>query len=257
MTDEIRLERREDGVALVRLDRPKLNPLSRSLLGELAEIVHRFEKDPPGAVVIHGGERCFSAGADVSEFGDSAQAAEVAGGFHRALDALAALPRVSIAAITGYALGGGLELAMACDLRVAAEDARLGQPEILLGVIPGGGGTQRLARLVGPSRAKDLVLTGRQVTASEAHAMGLVDRVAAPGSVLEEALALAARLAAGPLVAQAMAKRAIDEGLSSGLAAGLELERRLFAEVFSTEDAREGVRSFREEGPGKARFSGR
>jgi enoyl-CoA hydratase/carnithine racemase len=254
---ELSVERRRDGVAVVRLDRPKLNPLSQSLLGELARAVGDLMDDLPGAVVVWGGERCFSAGADVGEFGDEVRGVEIAVSFHTALGALAALPRATIAAITGFALGGGLELALACDFRFAAEGARLGQPEILLVVIPGGGATQRLARLIGPSRAKDLILTGRQVTADEALNLGLVDRVVAPDAVFDEAVAYAAGLAGGPVVAEGLAKRAIDEGLASGLADGLGLERRLFGEVFATEDAATGVRSFLEEGPGKARFSGR
>ncbi|MHB8244690.1 MAG: enoyl-CoA hydratase/isomerase family protein [Acidimicrobiales bacterium] len=254
---DISLERRPDGVAILRLDRPKLNPLSLSLLAEIEGAVSELSYDPPGAVVVWGGERCFSAGADVSEFGGSERAAEVAAGFHRALDALAALPRATITAITGYALGGGLELALACDFRFAGDGARLGQPEILLGVIPGGGGTQRLARLIGSSRAKDLIFTGRQVKADEALSMGLVDRVVAPEAVFDEALQYATSLASGAVAAQGLAKRAIDEGLSAGLTEGLATERQLFSEVFETEDAGTGVRSFLAEGPGKARFSGR
>ena len=254
---ELAVERREDGVLVFRLERPKLNPLSRSLLSELEHAVTALSGDLPGAVVVTGGPSVFSAGADVSEFEGPERASEVATSFHRALDALAALPRLTVAAIAGYALGGGLELALACDVRFAAKGARLGQPEILLGIIPGGGGTQRLARLVGPSRAKDLVCTGRLVDAEEALAIGLVDRVVEPETLEAEALAYAATLAAGPVVAQGFAKRAIDEGLSSGLSSGLELERQLFAEVFATKDAATGVRSFLAEGPGRARFSGR
>lgn len=254
---EISVERRDDGVAVIRLDRPKLNPLSQSLLAALRRVVDELEADLPGAVVVWGGERCFSAGADVSEFGDAARGLEIAAGFHDALDALAALPRPTIAAITGYALGGGLELALACDFRFAAEGARLGQPEILLGVIPGGGGTQRLARLIGPSRAKDLIFTGRQVRSEEALVLGLVDRVFPADEVMTEALDYAASLAAGAVVAVGLAKRAIDMGLSGGLREGLSLERQLFADTFATEDGQEGVRSFLESGPGKARFTGR
>jgi enoyl-CoA hydratase len=254
---EISVDRREDGVALIRLDRPKLNPLSRSLLSELKSAIDDLVDDLPGAVVVWGGERCFSAGADVSEFGGSDRAAEVAKSFHEALDALAALPRATVAAIAGYALGGGLELALACDFRFAAEGARLGQPEIGLGVIPGGGGTQRLARLVGPARAKDLVFTGRQIAATEALSMGLVDKVVGGEDLLAAALAYAAKLASGAVMAQGIAKQAIDSGLAAGLADGLMLERKLFALVFETEDAVEGVRSFLEEGPGKAHFQGR
>ncbi|MGH9292555.1 MAG: enoyl-CoA hydratase/isomerase family protein [Acidimicrobiales bacterium] len=254
---ETTLERRTDGVAVVRLDRPKLNPLSVGLLSELEALCSELAADPPGAVVVWGGERCFSAGADVAELAVPGAGAEVTGAFHRTLSALAGLERATIAAITGYALGGGLELALACDLRFAADNARLGQPEILLGIIPGGGGTQRLARLVGPSAAKELILTGRTIRADEALALGLVNRVTSPETVFAEAIELAARLASGPLVAEGLAKRAVDVGLSSGLETGLALERRLFAEVLETEDAAEGMRSFREDGPGKARFSGR
>jgi enoyl-CoA hydratase/carnithine racemase len=252
----VSLERRDDKVAVVRLDRPKMNALSRQLLGELAGVVDELGADPPGAVVVWGGPRIFAAGADVSEFGGPKEAREIAALFHSTLDALAALPRATIAAINGYALGGGCELALACDLRVAGQDARLGQPEILLGIIPGGGGTQRLPRLVGPARAKELILTGRQVGPDEAVRIGLVDRVVDSDRVLGEALELAGELAGGPVLAQAAAKAAIDAGLGSP-EAGMAAERRLFAGLFSTEDARAGVSSFLEKGPGKARFVGR
>ncbi len=152
----VSLDRRDDGVAVVRLDRPKMNALCRDLLRQLQELAEELAATPPGAVVVWGGERIFAAGADISEFGGPAEAREITALFHAALDAVGAIPRPTIAAVTGYALGGGCELALACDLRIAAEDAKLGQPEILLGIIPGGGGTQRLARLVGPSRAKDM-----------------------------------------------------------------------------------------------------
>lgn len=254
----VHLDRRPDGVALITLDRPKANALSTDLLGELAATLRELHTDPPGAAVIWGGERIFAAGADVGEFGGRDEAAAISQAFHSALDALARLPRVTIAAINGYALGGGCELALACDLRVAGEEAKLGQPEILLGIIPGGGGTQRLARLVGPSRAKDLIFTGRQVPAREALSIGLVDRVEPSGSVLEAALELAAGLAKGAVVAQGLAKRAVDEGLGLGdIEQGMALERELFVKVFDTEDARAGVASFIEKGPGKARFEGR
>ena len=207
--------------------------------------------------MLWGGPRIFAAGADISEFGGPEEARRVGRHFLGTLDAWATIPRVTIAAVNGFALGGGCELALACDLRVAADDARFGQPEILLGIIPGGGGTQRLPRLVGPSRAKDMVLTGRQVPADEALRIGLADRVVPAADVRDAALAWAAELARGPLVAQALAKRAIDDGLDGPLAAGLELEQELFGEVFATEDAGAGVRSFLADGPGKATFSGR
>ena len=177
--------------------------------------------DPPGAVVVTGSDRIFAAGAEISEFGGPHDAAVIGGRFLKALDALAAIPRMVVAAVHGYALGGGCELALACDLRFASTKARFGQPEILLGIIPGGGGTQRLARLVGPARAKDLILTGRQVGADEALAMGLVDRVVEPGELMDTALGYAAELAQGPLAAHALAKRAIDDGLDRSLADGL------------------------------------
>lgn len=251
----VHLERREDGVAVVRLDNPKVNALSAAVLDGLEKAAESLIDDTPGAVVITGGERVFAAGADISEFGGPDRAREVSDNFRRALDAVAAIPPPVIAAIAGYALGGGCELALACDLRIASVKAKLGQPEILLGIIPGGGGTQRLARLVGPSRAKDLILTGRQVDAEEALRMGLVDRVVPHQELHDQALALASQLASGPGVAQAIAKRAIDEGLDGPLAAGLDLEQGLFVDVSTTKDARIGVASFLEHGPGKATFT--
>lgn len=253
----VSVERRDDGVALVRIDRPKINALSTALLGELGEEATALAGDPPGAVVVWGGERIFAAGADIGELRGPSGARAVSEAFRTALDALASIPRPTVAAVTGYALGGGCELALACDLRVADERARFGQPEILLGVIPGGGGTQRLARLVGPARAKDLVLTGRQVDAEEAMRIGLVDRVVPAGKALEAALGLARELAAGPVLAAALAKRAIDEGLELVLSDGLGLEQDLFVDAFRTEDAGIGIQSFLDHGPGKARFVGR
>lgn len=252
----VTVERRADGVALVRLDRPRANALSAEVLLQLRAAADDLSSDPPGAVVVWGGRRIFAAGADIVELGEGGPEAVVAN-FHAALGALAAVPRAVIAAVNGYALGGGLELALACDLRVCAADARLGVPEILLGVIPGGGGTQRLARLVGPSRAKDMVLTGRQVGADEALAMGLVDRVVPPDEVLDAALALGAELAAGAVVAQALGKAAVDRGLDLDLEQGLALEREQFVAASRTEDARRGIESFLAHGPGKATFVGR
>ena len=254
---EVTLHRRDDGVAVVRLDRPKANALSVSVLEQLESAASALIADPPGAVVVWGGERTFSAGADISEFAGRAEATRIAARFRAAFDAVAAIPRTTIAAISGYALGGGCELALACDLRVVGERARLGQPEVLLGIIPGAGGTQRLSRLVGVSRAKDLVLTGRQLGAAEALRIGLVDRVVPDDGVFASAVDLGAGLAAGAVVAHAMIKRAIDQGISGSLAAGLDLEATLFADAFDTEDAAIGVESFRQSGPGHARFVGR
>jgi enoyl-CoA hydratase/carnithine racemase len=253
----VHTERRPDGVAVLTLDRPKANALSIDLLAELEDAVDALSADLPGAVVITGGPKIFAAGADIAGFKGPDEAAVYARQFRASFDKIAGLPRTVIASIAGYALGGGCELALACDLRVASERAKLGQPEILLGLIPGAGGTQRLARLVGAGRAKDLVLTGRQIDAAEAKAISLVDRVAPAGEELDAALALAAEVAAGPLVAAAYAKRAIDAGLDGTLAAGLDLEGELFVEVFRTEDAATGVASFLEHGPGKATFRGR
>jgi enoyl-CoA hydratase/carnithine racemase len=253
----VSVDRRANGVAVVRLDRPKMNALSMELLRQLEDAADGLTTEPPGAVVVWGGERIFAAGADVAEFGGPGEAREISGRFLDALEAIADIPRVTIAAISGYALGGGCELALACDLRMAADNAKLGQPEILLGIIPGGGATQRLPRLVGPSRAKDIIFTGRQVGAEEALAMGLVDRVVPHDELLDRAVAWAAELAAGAVLAQAMAKQAIDDGCQGDLAEGLALEQELFAEVFTTEDARIGVASFLANGAGQATFQGR
>jgi enoyl-CoA hydratase/carnithine racemase len=162
-----------------------------------------------------------------------------------------------VAAVTGYALGGGLELALCADFRVAGEGARLGQPEILLGIIPGAGGTQRLPRLIGPARAKDIVFTGRFVGATEALQIGLVDKVVPDGQVYRVARDLVAQYANGPAVALRAAKQAIDAGLEVDLDTGLEIERLNFAALFATEDQRTGMHSFIENGPGKATFAGR
>jgi enoyl-CoA hydratase/carnithine racemase len=256
MSELIRCEL-EDGVAVVTLDNPKVNALSTTLLGQLHAAARDLSADPPGAVVVTGGERLFAAGADISEFGGPAEARTVGGAFRAALDAVAAIPRATIAAVSGYALGGGCELALACDFRIASERAVFGQPEILLGIIPGGGGTQRLPRLVGTARAKHMILTGRQVRAEEALAIGLVDEVVAPDELHGRARELAAELARGAVVAQGLAKRAIDGGLDGPLAAGLTIEQDQFVEVFTTADARTGVASFLEKGAGHATFEGR
>lgn len=250
------LERTDDGVAVVTLANGKVNPLSRELLVELKRAADELAADLPGAVVLTGGERIFAAGADISQFGGPDEAAEIGPLFHDTIGAFAALPRFVIAAVSGYALGGGCELALGCDYRIASEKAVFGQPEILLGIIPGGGGTQRLARVVGPSKAKEMCLTGRQVRADEALRIGLADEVVAPDELHERALSLAAEVAKGALTAQAITKRLIDDGLSTSLESGLEMERAGFVEVFATDDSQTGVASFLEHGPGKATFTG-
>ena len=237
----VTVERRADNVALVRLDRPKANALSAAVLEQLHAAATELSEDPPGAVVLWGGRRIFSAGADIMEL-DEGGAEAVGANFARALGVLAGLPRATIAAVNGVALGGGLELALACDFRVSAEDARFGLPEVLLGLVPGGGGTQRLPRLIGSSRAKELIFSGRQVRAEEAHSIGLVNRLAAPDYVLESSLNWAAELAAGPLVAHGLAKSAVDRGLEGTLAEGLAIEQGAFAAASRTEDAAQGHR---------------
>lgn len=257
MSDLVHLERRDDGVAVLTLANPKVNALSSALLHQLRDAARSLTDEPPRAVLVTGGPKVFAAGADISEFAGPDEARTVGTAFLEALEAVAAIPRPTIAAVGGYALGGGCELALACDLRLASERARFGQPEILLGIIPGGGGTQRLARLVGPSRAKDLIFSGRQVGADEALRIGLVDRVVPTDDFEAEALAWAAELAAGPSAVAGLAKQAIDRGLDMDLAGGLRLEQDLFVESFRTEDSQVGVASFREHGPGKATFTGR
>jgi enoyl-CoA hydratase len=253
----VHLERRADGVAVITLDHPKVNALSSQLLVQLRGVAESLHRDAPGAVVVTGGDRIFAAGAEITEFGGPVEAAHIGGQFVEALDAVAAIPCMVIAAVSGYALGGGCELALACDVRFASTRAKFGQPEVLLGIIPGGGGTQRLARLIGPSKAKDMILTGRQVGAEEALAIGLVDRLVDPGELLDVALRYATELAAGAVLAQALAKQAIDRGLETDLGTGMQIEQDAFVEVFRTEDSQIGTKSFLENGPGKANFTGR
>jgi enoyl-CoA hydratase/carnithine racemase len=247
-----------DGVVVVQLNRPPMNTLSQAMLQELGAVASNLASDSGvKAVVVTGSDRALAAGADVKEFGDQHVARRIGASFRHAFDAVAEIPRPVIAAIRGYALGGGLELACACDFRVAADSSRLGQPEILLGIIPGAGGTQRLARLIGPARTKDLVFSGRQVRADEALAIGLVDRVVPADEVVHAAVHWAGELAKGAVLAMGLAKTAIDQGLDGSLTDGLDLELDQFVASFGTEDARTGVASFLEHGPGKARFQGR
>lgn len=247
-----------EGVGVIRLDRPPMNALdiaTQDRLRELAEEVTR--RDDVRAVVIHGGEKVFAAGADIKEMQAMDHAAMIvrSRALQDSFTAVARIPKPVVAAVTGYALGGGCELALCADYRIAADNARFGQPEILLGLIPGAGGTQRLSRLVGPSRAKDLIFTGRHVKAAEAERIGLVDRVVPAEEVYEQAYAWAARLAQGPAVALRAAKEAIDAGLETDLDTGLTIERNWFSGLFATEDREHGMRSFVEDGPGKATFN--
>ncbi|MHB8190714.1 MAG: enoyl-CoA hydratase/isomerase family protein [Ferrimicrobium sp.] len=257
MEEFVKVTVTDEGIAVVTIDRPKANALSRALLVELGIVAEALAIDPPKAVVITGSQRIFAAGAEISEFGDVETGRAMGLLFHRTLDTVASIPRPVIAAIEGYALGGGCELALAADFRVAGDSARFGQPEILLGIIPGGGGTQRLPRLVGAARAKELIWSGRTVEAAVAQRIGLVDRVVPAGAAREEALSWAREFTSGAVVAMGLAKAAIDGGMGGTLSEGLSLERALFAQVFSTDDAHDGVASFFANGPGKAQFHGR
>ena len=259
MAEFVRVET-EDAVATIRLDRPPMNALNTAVQEEIAAAAARLTADEGiRAGVIYGGEKVFAAGADIKEMAEASYGRMAADTrrLQDAFTAVARIPKPVVAAITGYALGGGLELALCADFRVMGENARVGQPEILLGIIPGAGGTQRLPRLIGPARAKDIVFTGRFVGAEEALAIGLVDRIVPDAEVYQAARALVARYARGPALALRAAKQAIDSGLDVDLPTGLEIERLNFAALFATEDQRTGMRSFVENGPGKATFAGR
>jgi len=249
----------EAGVGTIRLDRPPMNALNVAMQEELrAAAAEATDRREVRAVVLYGGEKVFAAGADVKEMATMSYTDMVdrAGGLQSAFTAVARIPKPVIAAITGYALGGGCELALTADLRICADDAKLGQPEILLGIIPGAGGTQRLPRLIGPAKAKELCFTGRFVAADEAERIGLVDKVVAATDVYATARQLAGSFSAGPAYALRAAKEAIDEGLEVDLDSGLGIERAAFAGLFATEDRTIGMTSFIERGPGKARFVG-
>jgi enoyl-CoA hydratase/carnithine racemase len=243
----------------IRLQRPPMNAIDAVVRDGVREAAALARTSGVDAVVVVGSEKVFAAGADIKEMAGLgvADVLHLAGDLQGALDDLAALPVPTVAAITGYALGGGFELALACDFRVVDVEARVGLPEVTLGLIPGGGGTQRLARLVGSARAKDLVFSGRMVGAEEALALGLVDEVAPAGTVEAVARRRLARYSNGARVAIAAAKDAVHVAADTDLASGLQLERALFAGLFGTRDAQHGLASFVERGPGKAEFEGR
>jgi enoyl-CoA hydratase/carnithine racemase len=250
----------EDGVATIRVDRPKMNALDAHVQEEIrAAAVECTRRDDVKAVVVWGGEKVFAAGADVKEMAEMSYTDMVkrSGDLQSSFTALARIPKPVVAAVNGYALGGGCELAMCADIRIAAEDAVLGQPEILLGIIPGAGGTQRLTRLVGPAKAKDLIFTGRFVKADEALAIGLVDRVVPSDQVYAEAVTWAKQFTKAATYALRAAKESVDRGVEVDLETGLEIERQQFAALFATEDRTIGMQSFVESGPGKADFVGR
>jgi enoyl-CoA hydratase/carnithine racemase len=256
----VNFEVSDKGVATIRLARGKLNPLNPQVVGELGDAVDALAGDESArAVVIWGGPDVFAAGADIKEMveRDPVGMYRWIGDFQGVFTRLERLPQVTIAAVNGFALGGGCELSMACDLRIAAEDAQFGQPEILLGIIPGAGGTQRMPRLIGAGRAKELIYSGRFVSADEALSIGLVTEVVPADKVYERAVAVAERYARGPTVALFAAKQAIQNGIEVDITTGLLIERQGFAALFATEDQRIGMESFIERGPGKAEFVGR
>jgi enoyl-CoA hydratase/carnithine racemase len=259
MPEFVRLEV-ADGVGTIRVDRPKMNALSLQVQQEIrAAAEEATERDDVRAVVIWGGEKVFAAGADVKEMAEMSHTdmIDMSGRMQAGYVALARIPKPVVAAVNGYALGGGCELALCADIRIAADNATFGQPEILLGIIPGLGGTQRLARLVGPSRAKDLIFTGRFVKADEALTIGLVDKVVPAEEVYAESVKWASQFARGASYALRAAKEVIDRGLEVDLDTGLELERQQFAALFATRDRSTGMDSFVQNGPGKAEFEGR
>jgi enoyl-CoA hydratase/carnithine racemase len=263
MTEDLLHEIREGGIAWTTFNRPQArNAMTFAMYARLAELADEISADPAIRVwvIMGAGGKAFASGTDISQFREfrtAEDALNYEARIDKVLGALESCTKPVISAITGACTGGGLGIAMSCDIRIAADDATLGQPEILLGIIPGAGGTQRLARLIGPSKTKDLVFTGRFVPAAEALAMGLVDRVVPAADVYAEALKLAAKLAKGPALALRAAKEAIDRGLEVDLVTGLEIERMAFTSLFATDDRQIGMDSFVENGPGKAVFTGR
>jgi enoyl-CoA hydratase len=250
----VTVERQPDGVALVRLDRPKANALSAAVLGQLEAAAKDLHDDPPGAVVLWGGRRIFAAGADIVEL-EGIGAEAVGANFAAALGALAAVPRATIAAVNGFALGGGLELALACDFAYAVREARFGFPEVIRGIMPGAGGTQFLPRAVGERRAKEIILSGESFGAAEALEWGIVNRLCERDALLPQALATGRTICGNAPLSVRQAKRAIHQGLQLDLTSGLRYEVEAYNRLVPTEDRREGVRAFNEKR--KPDFTGR
>jgi enoyl-CoA hydratase/carnithine racemase len=261
MAEFVRLEEAPaEQVVVIRLDRPKVNALSTQVGRELLEVATEIEgRSDIRAVVLWGGPRVFAAGADITEFpteGEHRDPSGMVDVLNAALLKIESLRQITISAVNGYALGGGCELSMSTDFRVCGESAKFGQPEILLGILPGAGGTQRLPRLVGMSRAKEIVYSGRQVDAEEALAIGLVSSVHPDDDVLDAAVQQAAHYAQGP-AALANAKRAMQEGIHLPIDEAIAVEKREFVAAFQTDDSVTGITSFLQQGPGKATFTGR
>jgi enoyl-CoA hydratase len=231
---------------LIRLNRPQaLNALNRTLVGEVTKAIEVFEADANiGCMVITGSDKAFAAGADIKEMADKTFADAFLGDFAASWDRAATARKPIIAAVAGFALGGGCELAMQCDLIIAADNAKFGQPEIKLGVIPGIGGTQRLTRAVGKAKAMDLILTGRMMDAQEAEHAGLVARIVPLASLLEEAIKIAETIASMSLPSVLAAKEAVNRSFETSLAEGIRFERRVFHSLFATADQKEGMAAF-------------
>jgi len=251
MTDDMLLIEKQDGVALVTINRPKaLNSLNEPLLAALREFLHGAQSDVSVRVIIltGAGEKAFVAGGDIAVMQplDALAARDMALKAQTVFNTIEACPKPVIAAINGYALGGGCELAMACDIRIASDTAKLGQPEINLGIIPGWQGTQRLPRLVGKGKAKELIFTGNMVSAEEACRIGLVNQVVPAAELIESARAMAGQIAGKSLAALRLAKEAIDNGLEMELARACRYEADLFGLCFSTADQKEGMGAFLE-----------
>lgn len=240
-------------VGIIRLNRPQaLNALNRALVSELNEAIAAFETDDTiGCMIITGSDKAFAAGADIKEMADKSFIDVLMGDFAGSWDRAAHARKPIIAAVAGFALGGGCELAMQCDMIIAADTAKFGQPEIKLGVIPGIGGTQRLTRAVGKAKAMDLVLTGRMMDAAEAEKSGLVARVVPAANLMDEAMKAAETIASMSLPSVIVAKEAVNRAFETSLAEGVLIERRLFHSLFATEDQKEGMSAFVEKRPAK------
>jgi enoyl-CoA hydratase len=246
MTYENILVETHDAVGLIRLNRPQaLNALNAALIAELGQALTQFDQDPKiGAVVLTGNEKAFAAGADIKEMASKSYMEAYLGDFLASWDRVAHQRKPVIAAVAGFALGGGCEIALMCDFIIAADTAKFGQPEIQLGVMPGAGGTQRMPRYIGKAKAMDLILTARMMDAAEAERSGLVARVVPADRLLDEALAAAKKIASFSQPIAIMAKEAVNRAFETTLAEGVRFERRVFHSMFATEDQKEGMAAF-------------